>query len=124
MRKALEPNPSLDPDCVETVLAFATKWLGMCFQPGEKLETPVVYEFDLAPPHATSIILRIHGDSFDLLTCSEAPEERYTICAEAPTFLLFIYGRITGREALAANEFAISGDAEMLDRFEGWFRGV
>ncbi len=124
MRKALEPNPSINPDCVDDVLSFANKWLRMCFRPGEKLDTPVVYEFDLAPPHAASIILRINGDSYDVLSCSETPEERWTICAEAPAFLLFIYGRITGREAVAANEFAISGDPEQLDRFEAWFRGV
>ena len=124
IRKALEPNPTLHPDSIDIVLGFATKWLKMCFRPGEKLETPVVYEFDLAPPHAVSIILRINGDSFDVLTCREVPEERWTICAEAPAFLLFIYGRITGREAVAANEFAISGDPTQLDRFVEWFRGV
>lgn len=124
MRKALEPNPSLNADCIDPILSFATKWLGMCFRPGEKLDTPVVYEFDLAPPHASSIILRINGDSFDVLSCQEAPDERWTICAEAPAFLLFIYGRITGREAIAANEFAITGDAGPLDQFEAWFRGV
>lgn len=124
MRKALEPNPSLHPDSIDPVLAFATKWLRMCFRPGEKLATPVVYEFDIAPPHATSIILRINGDSFDVLSCKETPEERWTICAEAPAFLLFIYGRITGREAVDANEFAITGDPAQLDQFEAWFRGV
>ena len=124
MRKALEPNPSLNPDCIAPILGFATKWLGMCFRPGEKLDTPVVYEFDLAPPHAASIILRVNGDSFDVLSCKETPEDRWTICAEAPAFLLFIYGRITGREAIAANEFAITGDPAQLDQFEAWFRGV
>ena len=124
MRKALETNPSLNPDCIDEVLGFATKWLAMCFRPGEKLETPVVYEFDIAPPHAVSITLKINGDSFDILSCRETPEERWTICAEAPAFLLFIYGRMTGREALAANEFAITGDPAQLDQFEAWFRGV
>lgn len=124
MRKALEPSPSLHPDTIDPILSFATKWLGMCFRPSEKLETPVVYEFDLAPPHAVSITLRINGDSFDVLSCRETPEERYTVCAEAPAFLLFIYGRITGQEALAANEFAITGDPAQLEQFENWFRGV
>ena len=123
MRKALEPNPSLHPDCVETLLGFAAKWLAMCFRPGEKLESPVVYEFDLAPPHETSIIIRVHGDSFDMPAEDEAPD-RWTVCGEAPAFLLFIYGRITGMEAIAANEFAITGDPVLLDRFEAWFRGV
>ena len=95
----------------------------MCFRPGEKLDAPVVYEFDLAPPHESSIIVRVQGDSFDFPAEDEAPE-RWTVCAEAPAFLLFIYGRITGREAIAANEFAITGDPALLDRFEGWFRGV
>ena len=124
MRKALEPDPSLHPDCIGTVLSFATKWLAMCFRPGEKLDTPVVYEFDLAPPHETSLILQVNGDSFEVLTQADAPEDRWTVCAEAPAFLLFIYGRITGGEAIAANEFAITGDAGMLDRFEAWFKGV
>lgn len=124
MRKALEPNPSLHPDSIDPVLAFATKWLRMCFRPGEKLDEPVVYEFDLAPPHASSITLRINGDSFDVLSCQETPEERWTVCAEASAFILFIYGRISGRDAVAANEFAITGDPAQLDRFEEWFRGV
>ena len=123
IRKALEPNPSLHPDCIDPILGFATKWLGMCFRPGDKLDTPVVYEFDLAPPHETSLILRVSGDSFDMPSTEEVPE-RWTVCAEAPAFLLFIYGRITGREALDANEFAITGGPELLERFEGWFRGV
>ena len=83
----------------------------------------MAYEFDLAPPHETSIIIRVNGDSFDMPSEEEAPE-RWTVCGEAPAFLLFSYGRITGREAIAANEFAITGDAELLDRFEAWFRGV
>ena len=124
MRKALEPEPSLDPDCIDAVLGFATKWLAMCFRPGEKLDAPVVYEFDLAPPHETRLVVRVFGDSCDFPSADDAPEDRWTVCAEASTFLLFVYGRVTGREALAANEFAITGDPDQLDRFEGWFKGV
>ena len=123
IRKALEAEPSLHPDSIASLLGMAPKWLGMCFRPGEKLDTSVVYEFDLAPPYETSIIVRVSGDSFDMPSEDEAPE-RWTVCGEAPAFLLFIYGRITGREAIAANEFAISGDPGLLDRFESWFRGV
>ena len=124
MRKALEPEPSIHSDCIDTILSFATKWLGMCFHPGDRLDTPVVYEFDLAPPHDQSIILRVNGDSFDVLSPEDAPEERWTVCAEASTFILFIYGRITGQEALDANEFAITGDSGRLQQFENWFTGV
>ncbi len=123
LRKALEPEPSLHPDSIGSLLSMAPKWLGMCFRPGEKLDTPVVYEFDLAPPHETTIIVRVSGDSFDTPTAEEAPE-RWTVCGEAPAFLLFIYGRITGQEAIAANEFAISGDIGPLEQFEAWFKGV
>jgi hypothetical protein len=123
MRKALEPDPSLHPDCIGTVLSFATKWLAMCFRPGEKLDSPVVYEFDLAPPHETRIIVRVSGDSFDMPSADEVPD-RWTVCGEAPAFLLFIYGRITGQEAIDANEFAITGDAGLLQQFEAWFKGV
>ena len=123
MRHGLEDSPQLNADCVSTLLSATPKWLGMCFRPGEKLDTPVAYEFDLAPPHETSIIVRVAGDSFDFPTEDEAPE-RWTVCAEAPAFLLFIYGRITGREAIEAHEFAITGDPALLDRFESWFRGV
>ena len=124
MRKALEPSPSLHPDSIGTLLGFATKWLGMCFRPGGKLEAPVVYEFDLAPPHAMRFVVRVTGDGFEFLSPDEAPEDRWTVCAEAPAFLLFIYGRISGDEAIAANEFAISGDPDPLKRFEAWFQGV
>ena len=123
MRRGLEESPQINPHCVSTLLSAAPKWLRMCFRPGEKLDAPVVYEFDLAPPHETSIILRVAGDSFDFPSEDEA-HERWTVCAEAPAFLLFIYGRITGREAIAANEFAITGDSALLSRFEAWFRGV
>ena len=123
MRHGLEDSPQLNASCVDTLLSATPKWLGMCFRPGEKLDAPVVYEFDLAPPHETSIIVRVSGDSFDFPDEAQVPE-RWTVCAEAPAFLLFIYGRITGREAIAANEFAITGDAGLLDRFEAWFRGV
>ncbi len=123
MRRGLEDSPQLSADCVPTLLSAAPKWLGMCFRLGEKLDAPVVYDFDLAPPHETGIIVRVTGDSFDFPAEDEAPE-RWTVCAEAPAFLLFIYGRITGREAIAANEFAITGDPALLDSFESWFRGV
>ena len=123
MRHGVEDSPQLNADCVSTLLSAAPKWLGMCFRPGEKLDAPVVYEFDLAPPHETSIIVRVAGDSFDFPAENEAPE-RWTVCAEAPAFLLFIYGRITGKQAIEANEFAITGDSALLERFEGWFRGV
>ena len=123
MRHSLEDSPELSPECVSTLLSATPKWLGMCFRLGEKMDAPVVYEFDLAPPHETSIIVRVAGDSFDFPAEEQVPE-RWTVCAEAPAFLLFIYGRITGREAIAANEFAITGDAGLLDRFEAWFRGV
>ena len=124
IRKALEDEPSLYPGSIDALLAMAPKWLGMCFRPGEKLDAPVVYEFDLAPPHEASIIVSVAGDGFKMPLPGEAPADRWTVCAEAPAFLLFIYGRITGKGALAANEFAISGDPGPLDRFEGWFRGV
>ena len=124
MRKALEPDPSLHPDCIDSLLGFAPKWVAMCFRPGSKLDAPVVYEFDLAPPNDVSIIVKVDGNSFEVLTPEGAPEDRWTVCAEASAFLLFIYGRVTGREAIAANEFAISGDQEPLDRFEAWFKGV
>ncbi len=123
MRHGVEDSPQLNPECVSTLLSATPKWLGMCFRPGQKLEAPVVYEFDLAPPHESSIIVRVQGDSFDFPSEDEVPD-RWTVCAEAPAFLLFIYGRITGREGIEANEFAITGDANLLDRFEGWFRGV
>ena len=61
IRKGLEPEPSLHPDSIGSLLSMAPKWLGMCFRPGEKLDTPVVYEFDLAPPHETRIIVRVAG---------------------------------------------------------------
>ena len=123
MRHGLEDSPQLNADCVSTLLSATPKWLGMCFRPGEKLDAPVVYEFDLAPPYETSIIVRVAGDSFDFPTEDEVPQ-RWTVCGEAPAFLLFIYGRITGREAIAANEFAITGDPALLDQFEAGFRGV
>jgi len=123
MRHGLEDSPQLNADCVSTLLSATPKWLGMCFRPGEKLDAPVVYEFDLAPPYETSILVRVQGDRFDFPAEDEAPDRR-TVCGEAPTFLLFIYGRITGREAIAANEFAITGDLALLDQFEAWFRGV
>ncbi len=123
MRHGLEDSPQLNANCVSTLLSATPKWLGMCFRAGEKLDTPVVYEFDLAPPYETSIIVRVQGDRFDFPAEDETPD-RWTVCAEAPAFLLFIYGRITGRDAIAANEFAITGDPALLDRFEGWFRGV
>ncbi len=123
MRRGLEESPQLNADCISTLLSATPKWLGMCFRPGEKLEAPVVYEFDLAPPYESSIIVRVQGDSFDFPAEDEAAE-RWTVCAEAPAFLLFIYGRITGREAIEANEFAITGEPDLLDRFETWFRGV
>ena len=124
IRKALEPEPSLHPDCIESLLGMAPKWLGMCFRLSEKLDAPVVYEFDLAPPNETSIIVSVYGDGFLFHSEDDAPEDRWTVCAEASAFLLFIYGRITGREAIGANEFAITGDAGPLDRFEEWFKGV
>ena len=124
IRKAFEDEPALHPDSIESLLSMTPKWLAMCFRPSDKLDTPVVYEFDLAPPYETSIILQVAGDSFDVLAPEDAPDDRWTVCAEAPAFLLFIYGRVTGREAIAANEFAITGDAGMLDRFEAWFKGV
>ena len=61
MRHGLEDSPQLNADCVSTLLSATPKWLGMCFRPGEKLDAPVVYEFDLAPPHETSIIVRVAG---------------------------------------------------------------
>ena len=61
MRHGLEDSPQLNADCVSTLLSATPKWLGMCFRPGEKLDAPVVYEFDLAPPYETSIIVRVAG---------------------------------------------------------------
>ena len=124
LRRGLESHPQLHPGSVATLLDAAPKWLGMCFRPGERLDAPEVYEFDLAPPYESgSIIVRVTGGGFDLPAAAEAPQ-RWTVCGEAPAFLLFIYGRITGAEALAANEFAISGDPAPLSRFQEWFRGV
>ena len=124
LRRGLDSHPQLHPESVATLLEAAPKWLRMCFRPGEKPAQPEVYEFDLAPPHESgSIIIRVTGGDFDRPAPADA-HQRCTVCAEAPAFLLFIYGRITGAEALAANEFAISGDPAPLDKFQQWFRGV
>ena len=124
MRKPLEPHPALNPDSLDALLGFSSKWLTMCFRPGEKLASPVVYEFDLAPPNDVRILVKVNGDSFEFLSPEDAPEDRWTVCAEASTFLLFIYGRVSGEEAIAANEFAITGDPSPLRQFESWFKGV
>lgn len=129
LRRGLEAQPQLHPGSVPALLSAAPKWLGMCFRPGGRLDLPEVYEFDLAPPYESGgMIVRVRGDGFDLPLAGDAPE-RWTVCGEAAAFLLFIYGRIRGGEALAANEFAVSpdpvyGDAGLLDRFQEWFRGV
>ena len=124
LRRGLDPHPQLHPGSVATLLAAAPKWLRMCFRPGERLAAPEEYEFDLAPPYESgSVIVRVTGDGFDLPAAADAPQ-RWTVCGEAPAFLLYIYGRITGAEALAANEFAISGDPAPLNKFQQWFQGV
>ncbi len=132
MRRGLENNPQLHPASIATLLEAAPKWLRMCFRPAEKLTAPQTYEFDLAPPHAATITVRVTGDTFDLPASTDAPDlpapnnapERWTICAEAPAFLLYIYGRITAQDALTANQFAITGNPAPLDHFQTRFRGV
>jgi uncharacterized protein (TIGR03083 family) len=124
MRSALEPEATIADDSLAALFDMSPKWLGMCFRPGPRLESNVVYRFDIGSDQSRSFVVTVEGDRFDFSkeTGSEAPS--LVVSCEASEYLLFTYGRRNAAEGLRSGKLKAAGDITLLERFEEWFRGL
>lgn len=119
MRSAFEESPSLDPRGIPALMDASPKWLGMAFRPDEKLDAPVTFRFDTG---GKSLTVTVEGDRFDFR--EESGPAGLVLSCQPQDYLLFIYGRIDGQQALASGKLTAEGDTGLLPRFEAWFKGL
>jgi uncharacterized protein (TIGR03083 family) len=124
IRSALEPEATIAADSLSALFDMSPRWLGMCFRPGQRLESNVVYRFDIGRDQSRSFVVTVEGDRFDISkeTGSEAPS--LVVSCEASEYFLFTYGRRSAAEGQRSGKLKTAGDITLLERFEEWFRGL
>ena len=122
MRSALDDGASLDPRGIPALMDASPKWLGMTFRPGPRLDAPVTFRFDTGGKNLT---VTVEGDRFEFQDDAEGESAADLVLACQPEdYLLFIYGRIGGQQALDSGTLTADGDTALLPRFEAWFKGL
>ncbi len=132
MRTAVEDGPSLDQRGIPALMDASPKWLGMSFRPGPKLDAPVTFRFDTG---GKSLTVTVEGDGFEFQEAAVvsraalpgvggAARADLVVSCDPSDYLLYIYGRLTGRQGLDSGKLTGQGDTSLLPRFEAWFKGV
>ena len=144
IRSAHDPNAALPAAGVPALLDMAAKWLQMCFRPEEFAGAPPVsFRFELADaPHGGLTAQVANGQFTPIPHPDTAPADAANAPTDAPantapadaaeppirctadTFLLFIYGRLSTDDAIAAGRFGNHPNPERLRQFQTGFRGV
>ena len=136
IRSAHDSNAALPPASLPALLDMAAKWLQMCFRP-EAFEAapPLNFRFELSDAPTYHLTAQVANGQFTAAAnapadAANAVEPASANAAELPlrctadTFLLFIYGRLSADDALAAGRFGNHPHPERLRQFQTGFRGV
>ena len=144
IRSAHDPNAALPPPSLPALLDMAAKWLQMCFRPEAFEATPPLgFRFELEDAPNYHLTAQVANGQFTAVNeptgadaaANTAPTDAAVntpadtaadppIRCTADTFLLFIYGRLTADDALAAGRFGNHPNPERLRQFQTGFRGV
>ena len=128
IRSALEPEATIAADSLSALFDMSPRWLGMCFRPGPKLESNVVYRFDIGRDQSrcfvSTFVVTVEGDRFGFSNETGSEATSVVVSREASKYFLFTYGRRSAAEGLRSGKLKAAGDITLLERFEEWFRGL
>jgi len=117
IRSWLEHSTHLPEECLPaTIDAISDFIVGILFNPGSKLATPVRYRFELtgAVPSRHDIVVE---DGTARMQPAETAAPDVTFRCDAETFVLLVYERIMLAAALADGRIVAEGDRELADQF-------
>lgn len=117
IRSRLERSAHLPEDCLPATVDVISDFIvGILFNPGSRLETPVCYRFELtgAVPGRHDIVA---GDGTARMQPAQSGDADVTFRCDTETFVLLAYQRITLATALADGRIAVEGDRELADQF-------
>ena len=128
IRSALEPDPSLVPGSLPSMVvlmteSFASGSIRWAFWPGPALDQPVRYRFDVAGPAPFKADILVEGDKFRLEEPSEGPADISFRC-NTDTLALMMYGRMDASAAISRGKLEVDGDGDLAAQFGQWFKGI
>ena len=117
IRSRLERSAHLPEECLPAIMdAISAFIVGILFNPGSKLGTPVRYRFELtgAVPSRHDIVVE---DGTARMQPAETSAPDVTFRCDTETFVLLAYERITLAAALADGRIVVEGDRKLADQF-------
>lgn len=116
IRSKLEGSANLPEECLPAMVDVIGAFIvGVLFNPGSKLKTPVRYRFDLTGA-VTSNHDIVVGDGKARMQPADNAAPDVTFHCDTETFVLLAYERITLAVALADGRISVEGDRELADQ--------
>jgi uncharacterized protein (TIGR03083 family) len=123
IRSRLEPEAHLSDESLPVLMGLIPKLIGWSFWSGSRLPSLIRYRFHLTGPGASNSDIVVKGDTVRMGPAG-ADTANVTFRCNTETFVLIMLGRLTLPDALAQNRLVAAGEAERVDAFAQWFRGV
>lgn len=123
IRSSLEPAAHLSDESLPIVIGLIPQLLGWSFWAGSRLPLPIRYRFDLTGPGASHSDIFVAGDTVRMEPVG-GDTAHVTFHCDTETFVLLMLGRLPLPDALAERRLVAEGEAEQVDAFAQWFRGV
>ncbi len=123
IRSRLEPEAHLSDESLPVLMGLIPKLIGWSFWSGSRLPSLIRYRFHLTGPGASTSDIVVEGDTVRMEPAG-ADTANVTLRCDTETCVLIMLGRLTLPDALAQNRLVAAGEAERVDAFAQWFRGV
>ena len=118
IRSRLEPAAVLSPESLPAIVEmFPVFVVGRLFNPGSRLSISVRFRFELTGPLSGSHDIVAGGGEKALMEPAGEENPQVTFSCDTQTFILLVYGRITFKEAVAAQQITVSGDNALAAQF-------
>ena len=123
IRSKLAPPAHLSTELLPEIVILFSEYLEWFFEPGDQLDTPHRYRFDIdgIQPRLRDIV--VEGDKARMEVARSGPADASFDCS-AETFVLLMCGRASVASAVSAGEMTVESGAELADEFSRWFRGA
>ena len=119
IRSRLEPGAVLSRESIHAIVEmFPVFVVGRLFNPASKLSRSVRFRFELSGPVSGSHDIIAGGGVKALMEPAGQAEPEVTFSCDTQTFVLFVYGRITLRDAAKAKQIIVSGDNGLAAQFQ------
>jgi len=123
IRSSLEPAAHLSDESLPILTGLIPQFIGWGFWSGSRLPSPIRYRFHLTGPGASNSDIIVAGDTVRMEPVG-ADTAHVTFHGDTETFVLLMLGRLPLPDALAESRLVAAGEAERVDAFAQWFRGV